>query len=102
MPAPAETDAGLSVEETNGSIRVSLLEDQEIDRFNLKRHKLLGDELCPQKLYIIDVPSDGSCQFATLRLGLVTLVEDPPADDQGMRDKTVDCLFVTRELLEDG
>ena len=52
---------------------------------------MLGDELRPQNLYIIDVPSDGNCQFAALRLGLVTLVEDPPDDDQqGVRDKIVD------------
>ena len=57
------------MEETNESIRVSLLEDQEMTEFNLKRHKLLGDKLSPLDLYIIDVPSDGSCQFAALETG---------------------------------
>lgn len=90
------------MEETNESIRVSLLKDQKIAKFNLKRHKLLGDKLRPRNLYIIDVPSDGSCQFAAPRLGLDTLVNDPPADDQGMREKNADYLLANRELLEDG
>ena len=102
LPAPAQTNVGFSVEETNGSIRVSLLEDQEVTEFNLKRHKLLGDNLSPPGLYIIDVPSDGSCQFTALELGLATLVEDPPASDQGVRDQIVDYLLANRELLEKG
>ena len=44
LPAPAGTDAGFSVEETNESTRVSLLEDQEVARFHIERHKLPGDE----------------------------------------------------------
>ena len=102
MPAPAETDAGFSVEETNESIRVSLLEDQKVARFHIERHKLLGDKLRPQDLYIIDVPGDGSCQFAALRLGLVKLVEDPPADDQEVRNKIVDYLLENKKLFKDG
>ena len=48
------------------------------------------------------MPSDGSCQFAGIRLVLVELVENPPADDQEVRDTIVDCLLMNRELFEDG
>ena len=104
LPAPAGTIAGVSVEETNESIHVlvSLLEDQEMTEFNLKCHKLLGDNLSPLGLYIIDMLSGGSCQFAALELGLATLVKYPPAGDQGARDQIVDCLLANRELLEEG
>ena len=74
LPAPAETDAGFSVEELNDSVHISLLEDREAARFHMERHKLLSDELHPQNRYIFDVPGDGSCQFAGPGLGLVELV----------------------------
>ena len=64
--------------------------------------QLLSDELHTQDCYIFDVPSDGSCQFAGIRLGLVELVENPPADDQEVRDTIVDYLLKNRELFEDG
>ena len=91
------------MEEMNESMRVSLLEDQEVARFHIERHKLLGDKLHPQDRYIFDVPGDGSCQFAGLRLGLVELVEYPPADDQEVRDKiVVDYLLMNKRLFENG
>ena len=43
------------MEELNDSMHVSLLEDQEVARFHIERHKLLGDELHPQDRYIFDV-----------------------------------------------
>ena len=102
LPVPAETSADFSVKELNDSMQVSLLEEQEVARFHMKRHKLLSDELHTQDCYIFDVPSDGSCQFAGIRLGLVELVENPPADDQEVRDTIVDYLLMNRELFEDG
>jgi hypothetical protein len=102
LPAPGGTDAGFSVEELNDSMHVSLLEEQEVARFHMKRHKLLGNELHPLNQYIFDVPGDGSCQFAGIRLGLEELMENPPADDQEVRNVIVDYLLENRESLEDG
>ena len=78
------------------------MEDQKITEFKLKRHKLLGVELEPLGLYIIDVLSDGSCQFAALITGLETLVEDPSSSIQGLRDQLVNYLLGNRVSLEEG
>ena len=78
------------------------MEDQKMTEFKLKRHKLLGDELDPLGLYIIDVLSDGSCQFAALVVGLATLVDHPPSSDQELRNRIVNYLLANRELLEEG
>ena len=82
--APVEAVASFSVKETNDAMRVSLLEDQKITEFSLKRHKLLGNKLDPLDVHTISVPSDGNCQFAALELGLVTLVEHAAALELGL------------------
>ena len=58
----------------------------KITEFKLRRHKLLSDELVPLGRYIIDVPSNGSCQFAALVVGLAPLVKHPSFDDQELRE----------------
>ena len=100
--APAVAVASFSVEETNEYMRVTLLENREMTAFSLKRHKLLGDELVPLDLYIIDVPSDGNCQFEALKLGLATLVEHPPTGNQEVRNRIADYLLAHKGSLEGG
>ena len=78
------------------------MEEQRITKFKIKRHKLLGDKLDLQGLYIIDVPSDGNCQFAALALGLVELGEHPPCDYQVLRNRIVDYLLANKGLFETG
>ena len=79
--APAEAVAGFSIEETDDTMRISLLEDQKINVFRLRRHKLLSDALAPLGRYVIDVPSDGSWKFSALLAGLTPLIEHLPSDD---------------------
>ena len=79
--ASAEAVADLSIEETDDAMRMSLLEDQKITDFKLRRHKLLSDALAKLGRYIIDVPIDGSCQFAAPLVELTPLIEHPPPDD---------------------
>ena len=101
-PASAESVTGFSIEETEDAIRVLLTESQRMSEFKLGRHKLLGDEIASQGLYIVDVPSDGNCQFATLVIGLTTLLENPPSDNHGLRSLIVKHLLTNKESLEMG
>ena len=72
--------------------------------FKLERHKLLGHEIALQGLYIVDVPSDGNCQFEALAIGLDELGEHPPCDCQVhvLRDRIVEYLLANKELFETG
>ena len=81
LAAPAEAVANSSMEATDDAVRISLVEGQKINDFKLRRHRLLSDVLAPLCRSVIDVPSDGSWQFAALLVGLAPLIEHPPSDD---------------------
>ena len=83
-------------------MRVSLMESRRMTEFKLERHKLLGHEIALQGLYIVDVPSDGNCQFEALAIGLGELGDHPPCDCQVLRDIIVDYLLANKELFETG
>ena len=50
------------------------------------------------------MPSNGSCQFAALVVGLATLVEHPPSASGGqeLRDQIVSYLLANKESLAEG
>ena len=102
--ASAEAVADLSIEETDDAMRMSLLEDQKITDFKLRRHKLLSDALAPQGRHTIDVSSDGSCQSAALLVELTPLIEHPPPDDQKLREWIVTYIYLlaNKESLQEG
>ena len=64
--------------------------------------ELLGDEIASQGLYIVDVPSDGKCQFAALVIGRTTLVENPPSANHGLRSLIIEHLRANEASLETG
>ena len=89
------------MKETDDAMRVSLLEDQKINEFKLRRHKLLSDELVLLGRYNINVPSNGCCQFAALAMTLAPLVKHPRSNDKELREQIVNYLLANKESLEE-
>ena len=63
---------------------------------------ILSDALTPLGRYVIDVPNDGSCQFAALLVGLTPLIKHPPSDDQELTEEIVTYLLANKESLQEG